>query len=116
MRAWVAKRPEWLEVATVDWSLVKVRPALDVGEAAAIVMAEQMGLDSYLLMDDVKGRREAAKRHLQSTGTLGVLRAGSLAGVLRLHNVLPRLLETNFYAPEGLITALLSDEKAREAS
>ena len=61
-------------------------------------------------MDDLKGRREAKKRGIPNTGTLGVLRAASRAGLLRLREVMPLLLETNFYASDDLIKGLLAEE------
>ena len=110
MRSWVADPPSWLEIVGVDWTVPRAIPDLDVGEAAAILLAEQQGPNTFLLMDDAKGRREATKRGLASTGTLRVLRAGSRAGLLRLREVMPRLLRTNFYASEELIQVLLSEE------
>ena len=81
-----------------------------MGEAAAILLAEQQNQETFLLMDDLKGRREATKRGIPSTGTLGVLRAGSKAGLLRLREVIPHLLQTNFYVSDELVQALLADE------
>ena len=93
VRSWITDRPSWLEVVRIDWSVPRVIPDLDAGEAAAILLAEQQGPNTFLLMDDAKGRREATKRGLASTGTLGVLRAGSRAGLLRLREVNATLIE-----------------------
>jgi predicted nucleic acid-binding protein len=101
VRSWVADPPSWLEIVGVDWTVPRTIPDLDVGETAAILLAEQQGPNTFLLMDDAKGRREATKRGLASAGTLGVL---------RLREVMPRLLRTNFYASEELIQVLLSEE------
>jgi predicted nucleic acid-binding protein len=110
VRLWMADPPSWLAVVRVDWTVPRAIPDLDAGEAAAILLAEQQGPETFLLMDDAKGRREATKRGIPSTGTLGVLRAGSRASLLRLREVMPLLLQTNFYLSEKLVQALLAEE------
>lgn len=110
VRSWAADPPAWLEIVRVDWTVPRTIPDLDAGETATILLAEQHGPDTFLLMDDLKGRREATKRGLPSTGTLGVLRAASRAGLLRLREVMPRLRQTNFYVSEELVQALLAEE------
>jgi predicted nucleic acid-binding protein len=62
-------------------------------------------------MDDLKGRREAAKRGLRTTGTLGVLQAGSRLRLVSLREVLPRLVLTNFYISSILVEELIRDEE-----
>ena len=64
-------------------------------------------------MDDAKGRREAARRGMPTTGTLGVLQAASKAGYLLLRDVVPRLLKTNFYIPAALVESLIGEEQSR---
>ncbi len=54
---------------------------LDLGERAAIALAETMHAD-LLLIDEAAGRAEAKRRHLRVTGTLGVLRAGAEQGLV----------------------------------
>jgi predicted nucleic acid-binding protein len=51
-----------LEIVRVEWASVRAIPDVDAGEAAAILLAEQQGEETFLLMDDAKGRREAANR------------------------------------------------------
>src|SRR4051812_10103323 len=79
VRSWATDPPTWLEIARVDRTVPRTIPDLDAGETATILLAEQQGPETFLLMDDAKGRREAAKRGLPSTGTLGVFRAVSRA-------------------------------------
>jgi predicted nucleic acid-binding protein len=67
-------------------------------------------------MDDAKGRREATRRGILSTGTLGVLQAGSKNGYLLLRDVLPRLLQTNFYIAPGIVELLILEEQSRSGS
>ena len=112
VRLWVADPPPWLDIANVDWTVPRVIPDLDTGETAAILLAEQQKQETFLLIDDLKGRREATKRAIPNTGTLGVLRAASQAGLLRLGEVIPSLLQTNFYISDKLIKELLAEEAA----
>jgi predicted nucleic acid-binding protein len=69
----------WLERtdATPDPGLLSI---LDVGEAAAIPLAERLG--ATLLCDDADGRSEARRRGLPVVGTLGVLLRGKREGHL----------------------------------
>jgi len=50
------------------------------------------------LIDESKGRAEAARRHLASTGTFGVLDAAAEAGLLDLPSAIARLRKTSFHA------------------
>src|SRR6266480_141533 len=98
VRTWMEQPPQWLEVLTApvvaseDSSL----QALDLGERAAILLAESINAD-LLLSDDRAGAILAQRRGLAVTGTLGVLdlassgRAASFAGRLRTpaENLLP---------------------------
>jgi predicted nucleic acid-binding protein len=110
VRDWASMRPEWLEIRFVDASSSDPIPELDTGEEAAIRLALEHQSVAFVLMDDAKGRREAGKRGLRTTGTLGVLRAASRSGLLSLRAVLPRLLQTNFYVPSTLVEALIEEE------
>jgi predicted nucleic acid-binding protein len=47
--------------------------AVDPGEAQAILLAQASRPDVLLIIDDRDGRREAARRGIATTGTLGVL-------------------------------------------
>jgi predicted nucleic acid-binding protein len=86
---------------------------LDAGDRAAIRLAEQLGAAAFLLMDDAKGRGEASRRGIPSTGTLGVLQAASKGGHLLLRKVLPLLLQTNFYVSQALVDSLIAEESTR---
>jgi predicted nucleic acid-binding protein len=54
---------------------------LDLGEAAALALAELLRADEVPI-NDWAGRSEAQRRHLNVTGTLGVLADAHLAGLL----------------------------------
>lgn len=66
--------PDWINVHTVsDHKYQRILSSfLDVGEASAIALAFE--LDNVLLvLDDLKGRKEAEKLGFRITGTLGIL-------------------------------------------
>ena len=80
VRAWLTRLPSWAEVASTKATPNDELAYLGLGEREAIQLAEERHAD-LLLMDERKGRLEANRRGLATTGTLGVLLSG---GVLRL--------------------------------
>jgi len=107
--------PQWLEVLTApvvaseDSSL----QALDLGERAAILLAESINAD-LLLIDDRAGAILAQRRGLAVTGTLGVLDLASQAGLLRLQDAFVLLQKTYFRYPPSLMEVLLEEERSRK--
>lgn len=81
--AWAARRPEWIEVQPAPVSEDPSLEGLDAGERAAILLAQRQP-EVLLLIDEAAGRREAAKRGIPTVGTLGVIRAASLQGLITL--------------------------------
>ena len=78
---------------------------LDLGERAAIALAETMRAD-LLLIDEAAGRAEAKRRQLRVIGTLGVLRSGAEEGLVNVPDMLERLKATSFYLDEALLSAV----------
>jgi predicted nucleic acid-binding protein len=100
---WLSMAPPWLRVIPVSAEeIAAVTESLDVGERAAIALAETMRAD-LLLIDEAAGRREAGRRHILVTGTLGVLRSAAEKGLIDVPDVLRRLRTTNFYVDDDLI-------------
>jgi predicted nucleic acid-binding protein len=100
---WVSAPPSWVAVIAVsDEDIDSVSDALDLGERAAISLAQKIRAD-LLLIDESAGRAEAAKRSLRVTGTLGVPRTAAEQGLIDVSNVLARLRTTNFYVEEELL-------------
>ena len=78
-------------------AVATITDELDLGERAAIALAETVHAD-LLLIDEAAGRAEAKRRHLRVTGTLGVLRAGAEQGLVKVPDLLERLKGTSLNA------------------
>jgi predicted nucleic acid-binding protein len=83
VRRWISDPPPWLGVQAPlqapDASLLHAH--LGPGEREAIQLAQELGADE-LIIDELRGRREAGRRQLHFIGTLGVLRSAADQGLL----------------------------------
>lgn len=109
--------PGWLCVSNLtpeaNVAADKLTDKLDKGEAEAIALFQSIGAD-LLLLDDLKGRKEAISIGLPVTGTVGVLVAAKRKGFLpELGPVLDVLKKHRYYMSEELLAKalLLADEK-----
>lgn len=102
LRVWALSRPEWVIVNT-DVALTDAETSrLDIGERAAIALAERLAAD-LLLMDERRGVRVALSKGLAVTGTLGILDRAAQRGLIDVTECVERLKRTNFrYRPEML--------------
>src|SRR5258708_4525121 len=68
------KQAKWIIRKSISDALAfrKLTATLDEGEAEAIVLAREVHAD-YLLVDEKKGRKQAAQMGLNTIGLLGVL-------------------------------------------
>jgi predicted nucleic acid-binding protein len=114
VRTWMLSPPNWLEIQEVpavsseDSALL----ALDLGERAAILLAESIHAD-LLLIYERAGAFLAQRRGLAVTGTLGVLDLASRSGLVHLLDAFARLQKTNFRYPPSLLETLLDEERYR---
>lgn len=100
------KPPSWVDVRPVPSDAIsKIIDDLDLGERAAIVLAETIHAD-LLLIDEAADRAEAKRRRLRVTGTLGALRAGAEQCLVNVPDLLQRLKATSFYLDETLLSAV----------
>ena len=65
-------------------------------------------------MDDSAGRVAAANLGIRTTGTIGVLRAASIARLAKLPLTLARLAATNFRISRTIVDQMLAEDAARE--
>jgi len=81
---------------------------VDEGEAEAIALALEKG--SLLIIDDLKGRKLARRLGLRIIGTLGLLKAMKLKGLIKeVKPAIERLKKKGFYLSKDLLDRLLND-------
>src|SRR5947207_8163189 len=109
---WAIKLPQWVEVRSTPPTDDMALSFLDQGERCAILLA-QAEAEVLLLIDETAGRLEASRRGIRNTGTVGVLRAASIAQLVDLPSVLARLVATNFRISRPLLDGLIAEDAAR---
>jgi predicted nucleic acid-binding protein len=108
IRKWAESPPDWVEIRTATHVVDSRLDALDSGEREAIAIFEELGA-TQLLMDDLPGRKEAARRGIPTVGTLGILKIGADAGLVDLEEMIRRLRRTNFFLTDALIAKLFAE-------
>jgi len=89
-------------VSVTAEEIASIAGELDLGERAAIALAERIRAD-LLLIDEASGRAEARRRSLRVTGTLGVLRTAAEQGLVDVKDMVARLRVTTFYTDDVLL-------------
>lgn len=108
VREWITRPPPWVDVRPVSsFAVSTITDDLDLGERAAIALAEAVHAD-LLLIDEAAGRAEAKRRQFRVTGTLGVLRSGAEQGLVNVADLLQRLERTSFYLDEALVSTVFA--------
>lgn len=90
---WLSRLPEWIEIRQTASKTDPSLAVLDLGEREAIQLAQEHHA-ALLLTDERRGRMEAQRRGLATTGTLGVLLAGHRRGLFNAEVVYRRLITT----------------------
>ena len=105
----MSRLPSWIQIVDVSSAeIASIAGELDVGERAAIALAERVRAD-VILIDEAEGRAEAVRRTFRVTGTLGVLRAAAGEGLIDVRDTLERLAATNFHAEESLLAKVFGE-------
>lgn len=103
---WIVSPPSWVRLeAVIERDDPILRGTLDAGEAETIALASAIHA-SLVLLDDLAARREAQRRNLRVTGTLGILRAAAELDLIIVTDVVARLQATNFYFDEDLVRSI----------
>ncbi len=101
---------EWIQVVALKRRYLynTLAENLDAGEAEAIALSLEINAD-VLLIDEIKGRREAAGRGIEVTGLIGVLLDAKKAGLIELVKPeIDRLVtEARFWLSPQLISTAL---------
>jgi predicted nucleic acid-binding protein len=114
VKEWTRNRPDWLEVKETASLPDPAMAYLDAGERDAIILAQSLKAD-VLLIDDLDGRKEAARRNLNVAGTLTVLYLGAGRGLIEdFPRTLKQLLETGFRASPEIVQLFLDRHADRE--
>jgi len=111
---WIRRHPPWLEVRKATVHLEYTARGLDLGEREALDLADENRPHALLLMDEETGRKEARRRGLRTTGTLGILDDASRRGLVDLGDALQRLRKTNFRASYDLFERLMVRDSQRK--
>lgn len=116
VKQWIGNRPDWLEVKGATLPPDPTLAHLDAGEREAITLACALRAE-VLLMDDLGGRKEAARRNLNIAGTLTVLYLGAGRGLIGdFPATLNQLLQTGFRSSPDLIQFFLDRHAAQKKS
>ena len=106
VRGWAANLPSWVSVQENPVRDTAGLEKLQVGERAAILLAESISAE-LILLDEKSARRIAAQRGMRITGTLGVLGEAALRRLVDLPAAIDRLRRTNFRCSPALMKATL---------
>jgi predicted nucleic acid-binding protein len=82
---------------------------LGAGERDAILLAQELQADQ-LILDDLRGRKEAERRRIHVIGTLGILRAAATGRLLDLKDAIARLRTTNFHVSQAVLDRLIEEQ------
>lgn len=108
---WLTNFPAWAKIqAPLN---LQVGLGLDPGETEAISLAVELHLPA-ILIDERAGRLVAEGHGLTPIGTLNILYAADIHGVLDFEVAVERLRRTNFHVDAALIQTLLSEARARK--
>lgn len=106
------KTPQWLSVGQLSsdakHNAQKLAKKMDKGEAEAIALFQTIKADAVLL-DDLKGRKEAELMGLPVVGTIGILVAAKRKGIIpELTPVINILKKHRYYLSDEVLEKALT--------
>jgi len=112
---WLSRPPAWLHIEKIsEFPLDERLEKLGEGEREAILLSVAKGPDVLLLIDEYKGRQEAARRQITFMGLVGVLDKAAAAGIVDLPVTIEKLLRTNFRVFPDLLQTILDLDANRK--
>ncbi len=112
VQAWLRHLPSWITIIPANAEPDSTLQFLDPGEREAIQLAQQQHAD-ILLIDERKGRQEAQRRGLLTTGTLGVLMAAADLRLIEPEAAYDRLISTTTFRSTARLRASFLDAVRR---
>ena len=110
---WLRRLPSWIDIGPECLPSDRTLASLDLGEREAIQLAEERHAD-LLLIDERKGRLEAQRRGLLTTGTVGILVAAGELGLIDPEEAYERLIRlTSFRSTPHLQSSFLDVVRSR---
>jgi predicted nucleic acid-binding protein len=101
VRAWAEAIPGWVEIRIPSSIAFTFQVKLGAGEQEAISLAQTDGA-SFLLIDEIRGRREARRLGIPVAGTLGILQQAHREGRLEIRTAIQLLQQSSFQATPSL--------------
>lgn len=106
----IVSENEWIHVARVKDSSEKkmYKAKLHDGEVEVMILAQEMGRDSLVIIDDNAAKKTAKYLGLTVTGTMGVLLKGKRLGIIEeIKSLLQEMKKRGFYVSDGLMKLVL---------
>lgn len=103
---WIRQPPSWLNIQSLNQPPDPSLNRLDLGEQAAIALAEQLSAN-LLLIDERMGRQIAQQRGLNIIGLIGVLDEAATRKLIYLPTIVDRLQQTTFRISLRILESLL---------
>ncbi|OAV42611.1 DUF3368 domain-containing protein [Lewinella sp. 4G2] len=101
--------PDWIQVET-NYSKTlyeSFRERLDAGEASALAIASDID-DARLIIDEIKGRKQAASLSISFIGTIGLVILAKQRGLIKNgKDVLQDLVDDGFWLSDTLFEKAL---------
>ena len=113
VRQWANSPPPWVRVSRPSQIDDDVLRKLDLGEAQAIALAEEIKAD-LLLIDEKQGRKVARERGLRVVGTLAVLEEAAVRDYLDIEKAIDRLRDERFRASEKYYQLVVQNTLTRK--
>jgi len=114
VRDWIRNCPPWLQTREITAAPDPTLSHLDEGEREALQLALEAEAE-LLLVDEKSARREATRRGLSTSGTLGVLDRAAEKGLIDFPGALQRLKHTSFYLSPALERFFVERDAQRRA-